>query len=179
MQNCVFSAYGISIQYPPNWGICFDVKNGVGYKNGFVRIEDFIPRKGAQISMSLQWSETLSNSQDFAEQCIQNIEGQYKSRLKKQEVFIRSKELIEFCSIPAAFIETEYVGKIRMFSSKNNQPVYIMHMGFYHEASSRAVVVSVIGVPEIIKEKKDFLRQLMFSVNCTGDKFEDGIKCTA
>ncbi len=171
MQNCIFSAYGISIQYPPNWRIFFDVKNGFCYQSGLVRIEDFIPKKGAQISMSVQWSEAVSDPQSFAAQCVGNIEAQYKNRLKKRELSIHTKDIIDFCTVPAAFVESEYVGKIQMFSNKQNQAVYIMHLGFYHEASARAVVVSVIGIPEIIKAQKEFLRQLMFSASCSGERF--------
>ena len=63
----LFSIYGISIEHPKSWKLCFDPKRGVSYESGFFRIEDFVPRKGAQLSLSLNWEAVSSDNTTFAQ----------------------------------------------------------------------------------------------------------------
>ena len=50
-EKTLFSIYGVSIEHPKDWKIFFNPKRTFDYTTGFFRIEDYIPKKGAQVSI--------------------------------------------------------------------------------------------------------------------------------
>ena len=56
-EKTLFSIYGVSIEHPKDWKIFFNPKRTFDYTTGFFRIEDYIPQKGAQVSLSINWEK--------------------------------------------------------------------------------------------------------------------------
>ena len=56
-EKILFSIYGVSIEHPKDWKIFFNPKRTFDYTTGFFRIEDYIPQKGAQVSLSINWEK--------------------------------------------------------------------------------------------------------------------------
>lgn len=161
----LFSVFDISIEHPKNWKIIFSPKTPPDYDNGFIRIEDFIPRKGAQVSLSINWQKVPENSVNFASSYCENIRNQYGKQLKKSSYELETVEIIDFRGKKAAFLITEYQGNVSLMNKKNVESVRTIQLAFYDETTSRAVVSSIIGIPELVKEKEDFLKSLVLSVN--------------
>ncbi len=170
MGDYIFSAYGISIMHPSQWRVFFDTKRGFQCRDGFIRIEDSAGKKGAQISLSITWATVSGEPDSFIHRYNENILEQYTQHFKKRAYEIYFMDKILFRNQPAAYIESEYKGGQSLVSRKKDLPVYTMQLAFYHEASGRAVVGTVLGIPEIVKERKRELRELLFSINCTGDQ---------
>ena len=82
MEKAVFSIYGVSIEHPMDWKIFFDPKRGCSRSTGFFRIEDFVPQKGAQLSLSLNWEKATSDNESFAHQYAEHIAQEYLVKRK-------------------------------------------------------------------------------------------------
>lgn len=165
-ENLLFSIYGISIEHPRDWKIFFDPKRAFDYTTGFFRIEDYVPRKGAQISLSINWEKVPSENEGFAQQYCENIRAQYKKQMKKTPFQVEAMDILDFLDGQAAYIVSEYRASPGLMKKKSDGPVRTMQLAYYDEASGRAVVSSVIGRPETISAQEDFLRGLLFSVRC-------------
>lgn len=166
MERTLFSIYDISIEHPKSWKLCFDPKRGVTYNSGFFRIEDFVPKKGAQLSLSLNWEAVESTNEEFAENYYANIRQQYARQLKKTPYDIETMEVVDFCGGKAAFVVSEYRASLGLVKRKSDAPVRVLQLAFYDEESGRAVVSSLIGRPDNVRENEETLRELVFSVSC-------------
>lgn len=162
----LFSIYGVSIEHPKTWKLCFDPKRGVSFQSGFFRIEDFVPKKGAQLSLSLNWEEVPGTNEDFAEKYYENISKQYAKQLKKTPYELETMEIIDFCGGKAAYVVSEYHAALGFIKRKSDAPVRVIQLAFYDEESGRAVVSSLMGRPENVQENEEALRELVFSVSC-------------
>ena len=67
-EKTLFSIYGVSIEHPKDWKIFFNPKRTFDYTTGFFRIEDYIPQKGAQVSLSINWEKVPGDNESFARQ---------------------------------------------------------------------------------------------------------------
>lgn len=166
----VFSVYGISIEHPKRWKICFDPKRAFQFESGFVRIEDFIPRKGAQISLSVNWEKADGDNESFARMYSENISAQYQKQMKKSPYQIEANEIIDFLDGKAVYIVSEYRASPGLVRKKSDGSVRTIQLAFYDEASGRAVVSSVIGFPDKVTEIEEYLHELIFSVKCHSDE---------
>lgn len=166
MEKAVFSIYGVSIEHPMDWKIFFDPKRGCSRNSGFFRIEDFVPKQGAQLSLSLNWEKARGDNESFAYQYAENIAQQYQKQMKKAPYQIEQMEVIDFQGGKAAYIVSEYRGSPGLVRRKTDRPVRTMQIAFYDDVSERAVVSTLIGRPERVLEEEDFLRELVFSVSC-------------
>lgn len=162
----LFSVYGISIAHPKTWKLCFDPKRGVSYNSGFFRIEDFVPRKGAQLSLSLNWELLPGDNGNFAEKYCENIGQQYKVQMKKSPYQMERVEVIDFCGGKAAFVVSEFRGSLGLVKRSSDAPVRVIQLAYYDVASGRAVVSSLMGRPELVREHEAPLQDLVCSVRC-------------
>lgn len=162
----LFSVYGISVAHPKTWKLCFDPKRGVSYSSGFFRIEDFVPRKGAQLSLSLNWEQLPGDNESFAEKYCENISEQYKVQMKKSPYQMERMEVIDFCGGKAAFVVSEFRGSLGLVKRASDAPVRVIQLAYYDEDSGRAVVSSLMGRPELVRENEDLLQDLVYSVRC-------------
>lgn len=165
-ERTLFSIYDISIEHPKNWKICFDPKKGTDYTTGFFRIEDFVPRKGARISLSLNWERLPGSNEEFASRFCENISAQYQIQLKKTPYRIETMDVIDFQDGKAAFVVSEYRASLGLVKRKSDSPVRVIQLAYYDEASERAVVVSLMGHPDLVTEHEPLLRELVFSLRC-------------
>lgn len=167
-ENLLFSIYGVSIEHPRDWKIFFEPKRAFDYTTGFFRIEDYIPRKGAQISLSINWQMVPSANESFACQYCSNIQAQYQKQMKKTPYQVVTADIIDFLDGKAAYVVSEYLGSSGLVKKKTDSSIRSLQLAFYDEESQRAVVSSVIGKREKIAEEEDFLRGLVFSARCQG-----------
>ena len=165
-EKTLFSIYGISIEHPKSWKICFDPKRGTDYTTGFFRIEDFVPRKGARLSLSLNWERLPGSNADFASRFCENISQQYRIQLKKTPYRIETMEMIDFQGGKAAFVVSEYRATLGFVKRRSDPPVRVIQLAYYDEVSERAVVASLMGHPDLIVEQEPLLRELVFSLRC-------------
>lgn len=166
LDRTLFSIYDISIEHPKSWKICFDPKRGVNYNSGFFRIEDFVPQKGAQLSLSLNWETIPSSNEEFAENYYENITKEYARQMKRTPYEIEIMKVIDFHDGKAAFIVSEYHATLGFVKRKSDAPVRVIQLAFYDEDTGRAVVSSLMGRPENVREHEELLRELVCSVSC-------------
>lgn len=169
-ERTIFSIYDISIEHPKEWKLCFDPKRGVSYESGFFRIEDFVPGRGAQFSLSLNWEKASGTNESFADSYCENISKQYNKQFKRSPYEMEVIETIDFCGGKAAFVVSEYHATLGFVKRKTDAPVRVLQLAFYDEESGRAVVSSLIGNPETVHENEEALRELVFSVACRSPK---------
>ena len=174
MEKAVFSIYGVSIEHPMDWKTFFDPKRGCSRSTGFFRIEDFVPQKGAQLSLSLNWEKATSDNESFAHQYAEHIAQEYQKQMKKTPYQIERMEVIDFQGGKAAYIVSEYRGSPGLVKRKTDGSVRTIQLAFYDDPSQRAVVSTLIGRPERVSEEEDLLRELVFSVRCGRLETEDG-----
>lgn len=165
-ERTLFSIYDISIQHPKSWKLCFDPKKGTDYTTGFFRIEDFVPRKGARLSLSLNWERLPGVNADFAARFCENISSQYKIQLKKTPYRIETMETVDFLEGKAAFVISEYRAALGFLKRRSDPPVRVIQLAYYDEPSQRAVAVSLMGHPDLVKAHEPALRELVFSLRC-------------
>ena len=165
-EKTLFSIYGVSIEHPKDWKIFFNPKRTFDYTTGFFCIEDYIPKKGAQVSLSINWEKVPGDNESFARQYCDNILMQYQRQMKKAPFQVETMEVIDFMDGKAAYIVSEYRASPGLVKKKTDGSVRTMQLAFYDENSGRAVVSSVIGLPDKVAEEEDFLRELVFSVRC-------------
>lgn len=165
-EHAKLSMYGISIEYPVNWGFGIDPKDPPSNLGGYFRLEDFVPKKGARISMGVNWQKQPSNNQSFAEKYRANLEKQYKKQFKKTHYEINALDEVDFLGNKAVYIESSYIGIKGLVKSKSDRPVKTMQLAYYDDPTQRAVVVSIVGEPDSIDLNYKTLRELMFSVRC-------------
>ena len=91
---------------------------------------------------------------------------QYQRQMKKAPFQVETMEVIDFMDGKAAYIVSEYRASPGLVKKKTDGSVRTMQLAFYDENSGRAVVSSVIGLPDKVTEEEDFLRELVFSVRC-------------
>lgn len=75
-------------------------------------------------------------------------------------------EVVDFCGGKAAFVVSEYRASLGLVKRKSDAPVRVLQLAFYDEESGRAVVSSLIGRPDNVRENEEALRELVFSVSC-------------
>ena len=80
----LFSIYGISINYPKSWKVFFNPKQAFDYNTGFFRLEDYIPRKGAQISLGINWEKVSGDNESFVSKYCEKINEQFKKHCTRQ-----------------------------------------------------------------------------------------------
>lgn len=165
-QMTLFSIYGVSIKHPADWRIFFDPKRPFHWDTGFFRIEDYVPRKGAQLSLSLNWEKAPGDNETFARQYCENIAGQYQKQLKKTPHRVERMEVVDYLEGKAAFIVSEYLGSPGLMKKKTDEVVRVLQLAFYDEDSGRAVVSSVMGRVERLCEQEALLTELIFSTRC-------------
>ncbi len=163
-EKLLFSIYGVSIEHPKNWKIFFSPKRNVDYSSGFFRIEDYIPKKGAQLSLSINWEKAPGDNESFAHQYCSNLTEQYEKQLKKTPHQIETMEVVDFQGGKAAYVVLEYKASPGLVKKKSDAPVRILQLAFYDEVSGRAVVSSIMGRPETVMADEDFFLDLVFSV---------------
>lgn len=165
-ERTLFSIYDLSIQHPRSWKLCFDPKRGTDYTTGFFRIEDFVPRRGARLSLSLNWERLPGRNADFAERFCENISSQYKIQLKRTPYRIEAMETVDFLEGKAAFVLSEYRAALGFVKRRSDPPVRVLQLAYYDEPSQRAVAVSLMGGPELVTAHEPALRELVFSLRC-------------
>lgn len=166
MERTLFSIYDVSIEHPKSWKLCFDPKRGVTYNSGFFRIEDFVPKKGAQLSLSLNWEAAESTNEEFAENYYANIRQQYARQLKRLPMTLKRWRSWISAVGRRPFVVSEYRASLGLVKRKSDAPVRVLQLAFYDEESGRAVVSSLIGRPDNVRENEEALRELVFSVSC-------------
>jgi len=166
MENCLFSVYGISIRPPLDWRVYLVPKRGFNLMGGFIRIENYVPGVGAEISMSINWDTVPSDSESFPKRYCETIEAQYQKQFKKSQSYgIESSGIINHYGIPAAYVISNCSGsQLLVHNKKDRQEVRVMHLAFYHESTGRAVVGTVIAKKEIIEKQEEFLKSLLFTL---------------
>ena len=164
-ENTLLSVFDISIEHPRNWKIIFSPKTPPDYNSGFIRLENFIPRKGAEVSVSVNWQKSENNNEDFARNYCDKIKEEIKKHMKKKQYTLEKSEIIDFRGAKAAYVVTEYKAGLGLVKKSGDIPVRTIQLAFYDESTKRAVVSSVIGLPEVVRSKEDLLKQLVFSVN--------------
>jgi len=164
-ENTLLSVFDISIEHPRNWKIIFSPKTPPDYNSGFIRLENFIPRKGAEVSVSINWCKADSTNEGFALSYCEKIKDEYKKHMKKKPYTLEKAEMIEFRNGKAAYVVTEYKAGLGLMKRSGDIPVKTIQLAFYDESTNRAVVSSVLGIPELVKDREDFLKSLVFSVN--------------
>lgn len=164
-ENTLLSVFDISIEHPRNWKIIFSPKTPPDYSSGFIRLENFIPRKGAQVSVSVNWQKSESDNESFAFNYCRKIKEEYAKHLKKKPYTLEESEIIDFRGGKAAYIVTEYKAGLGLIRKSGDIPVRTIQLAFYDEGTKRAVVSSVLGLPELVRNREDFLKKLVFSVN--------------
>ena len=168
-----FSMYDVSIDHPRTWGLYFNPKRPFNYNTGYFRIENPQNRKGADISISINWEKAESENAIFAENYCQNVEKQYKKQLKKENYTIEKAEVIPFLNGKAAYIVSEYQGSMGITPLKAHAPkmqVRSIQLAWYDEVTGRAIVSSVIGKADKVRESEKELGVLVFSARCTRDR---------
>lgn len=163
----LFSIYGVSVEHPMDWLLFFDPKRPFNRTTGFFRIEDYIPKKGANISLSINWEKTPCDNPSFAQRYCENVEAQYRRQFKKEPYLIECSDVIDYLDGKAAYIISEHGANLGIFKKKATEQVRILQLAFYDEGSGRAVVGSVIGSPALIREKELFLKELLFTLRCS------------
>lgn len=166
-ERTLLSLYDLSIQHPKSWKLCFDPKRGTDYTTGFFRIEDFVPRKGARLSLSLNWERLPGDNREFASRFLENISDQYRLQLKKTPYRLETAQIIDFLDGQAAFVVSEYQSALGLVRRKSDPPVRVLQLAYYDESSQRAVAVSLMGHPDLVRAHEPSLRELVFSLNCT------------
>ena len=157
MEKAVFSIYGVSIEHPMDWKIFFDPKRGCSRSTGFFRIEDFVPQKGAQLSLSLNWEKATSDNESFAHQYAEHIAQEYQKQMKKTPYQIERMEVIDFQGGKAAYIVSEYRGSpglgavlltVGLFNAITPRTSWYLSRGWYYknaEPSEAALFVCRAG----------------------------------
>ncbi len=163
-EKVVFSIYGLSIEHPKNWNIIFSPKTPPDYNNGFVRIEHFIPKKGADISMSINWQKIETDGDNFASAYCDKIAEQYKKQMKKKHFSIDNKEIMELADKKAAFLSTEYNAEMGLIKKKSKECVKTIQLAFYDRKTKRAVVGTIISTPERLNENYDYFKSMLFTL---------------
>lgn len=167
LNRTLFSVYGVSMEHPMDWLIFFDPKRPFNQATGFFRIEDYVPGKGANISLSINWEKTPSNNASFAERYCENIAEQYRRQFKKEPYTIESLAVIDYLDVKAAYIVSEHGANLGILRKKATGQVRILQLAFYDEHSGRAVVGSVIGRPGLIRKKEGLLKKFLFTLKCS------------
>lgn len=162
----LFSIYGVSVEHPMDWLLFFDPKRPFNQATGFFRIEDYLPKKGANISLSINWEKTPCDNTSFAQRYCENVEAQYRRQFKKEPYIIECSDVIDYLDGKAAYIISEHGANLGIFKKKATEHVRILQLAFYDEKSGRAVVGSVIGRPSLIHEKEVHLKELLFTLRC-------------
>lgn len=162
--TCIFSVYGISISHPKDWSIFFDPKKGFKYEYGFIRIEDYIPRYGARLSMSIEWTVLSNDTENFIVEYSKNIENQYKKQLKKMKYEFEKKELVLLDEKKALFIVSKFEARSGLFNIKKEREVKSLQVVIYENISHRVVVAGIIGTVDEIEKNEEELQALLFSV---------------
>jgi len=165
MDRCCFSTYGVYIEHPLDWRIFLDPKKGFNRQTGFIRIEDYVPKKGAQVSMSVNWARADSDSDSFPETYYQNLQSQYGRQLKKAPHKIESMEIIHQNGQKAAYIVSGYWGAQKLFH-KGDEQIKALQLAFYDDGSSRAVVGTVMGHIAAVEEQEPYLKELLLTLKC-------------
>ncbi len=165
MNTCCFSTYGVYIEHPMDWRIFLDPKKGFNRQSGFIRIEDYVPQKGAQISMSINWAAAESNSEVFPQSYCDHFQSQYDKQLKRSAHEIESLDIIEYNGQKAAYIVSGYLGSNKLFQ-KGNEPVKVLQLAFYDDASARAVVGTVMGRAKAVEEQENYLKKMLLTLKC-------------
>jgi hypothetical protein len=63
-------------------------------------------------------------------------------------------------------VVSQYIASLGLVKSAKDKAVRILQLAFYDEDSRRAVVSSVMGLPERILGQEEFLKELVFSAYC-------------
>lgn len=162
----LFSIYGISINYPKSWKVFFNPKQAFDYNTGFFRLEDYIPRKGAQISLGINWEKVSGDNESFVSKYCEKINEQFKKQMKKAPFNVETIETVDFLDGKAAYIVTEYKASPGLIKKKSDAFVRSLQLAYYDDNSQRAIVSSIIGWNEKVKAEEEFLKELIFSVRC-------------
>lgn len=163
----LFSIYGVSVEHPMDWLIFFDPKRPFNQSTGYFRIEDYVPRKGANLSLSINWEKVPCDNASFAIQYGENIAEQYRRQFRKEPYTIEYLDLIDYLNGKAAFLVSEHGANLGILRKKAIDRVRILQLAFYDEHSGRAVVGSVIGRPGLIREKEERLKEFLFTLKCS------------
>ena len=163
----LFSIYGISINYPKSWKVFFNPKQAFDYNTGFFRLEDYIPKKGAQVSLGINWEKVASDNKSFVSKYCEKINEQFKKQMKKAPFTVETVEEVDFLDGKAAYVVTEYKASPGLIKKKGDAFVRSLQLAYYDENTGRAVVSSIIGWVDKVKGEEDFLKDLIFSVRCS------------
>lgn len=165
VKKYLFSAYGISIDYLADWRIYVDPKMGFDQTHGLVRIEDFKPKKGAAVSLSINWESTDYQGDDFEENFLNNIDGEFQKQFKKGSRYeIKEKEIITNNGQRHFFTRVDFQGSQSIFQKKDDPMVSMMQIGLHDKANERIIVASILTRPEIMVENEELYRELLISI---------------
>lgn len=162
----LFSMYGVSVEHPEDWLIFFDPKRPFNRTTGFFRIEDYVPRRGASLSLSVNWERASCDNATFAGHYRENISGQYRRQFKKGTYDIQHLDTVEYRGGVAVYMVSEHTSSMGIVLKKPTEQVRILQLAFYDDASGRAVVGSVIGHPGLVQVRETALKKLLFTLSC-------------
>ena len=159
-----FSWYGISVECPADWQIGINPKEPPSTLGGFVRLENFVPRKGSDVSLGINWQKQPTTNLEFAENYAKNLEGQFQKQFRKTPYKITTLEVIDFLDGKAVYSESEHIGVQGLVRSKKDQAVKTIQLAYYDEPSKHVVVLSIIGTHEIFETEYEALKEIIFSL---------------
>ena len=169
MGNYVFSAYGISIEHPCSWQVLISPRSNFTKDCGFVKMEAVNSQSESEASLGLRWEKGETTSEEFVESYIEEIDKQYKKKLRKDDKYrIMSKEIIEINGHKGCIIKSNYVGNSKLFdlTGKNNVDIKVVQIAFYCDVTYRVVVGSISAKADKMDEDYDNYLNLLLSIRC-------------
>lgn len=170
MKKDLFSAYGLSVLYPENWGIFISPHKSFTRESGFVKIEEVTDSKKSEVSMGVRWETADTNSEDFMNKYMEEVEKQFKNNLKKNNRYkIYSNEIVQLDCGKAVYTRSSIQASHGIYSMLGkSQKFELMQAAYYCDASARIIVSSISATPEKMEVLSDDLKEILFGVKADG-----------
>jgi hypothetical protein len=168
LSNYLFSAYGVSVEHPSSWQIFISPRNNFTKDDGFVKIEEANTETDSEASLGLRWEKGETTSEKFVDSYLDEIESQYKKKLKKENKYqIISKELIEINGHKGCVVKSNYIGNSGLFNfNGKNIKLKVVQVAFFCENTSRVLVGSITATAEKMDKEYDRLLSILLSIKC-------------
>ena len=167
MSLCRFEAFGIRVNYLPQWRVIPDQSHLFDYSSGFIRFEERPQGKVSQLSFGLRWEYSETTNEEFLEEFRQKIrqESEKKLRGKKSGFRVLRDELAESeTGVPICMMETEYADSQALFKrAAAMKKLRVCNSAFYSDTSHRFIICSLITTPERLEQERELYERLLRS----------------
>lgn len=168
MSNYLFSAYGVSVEHPSSWQVFISPRNNFTRDDGFVKIEEANSEKESEASLGLRWEKGDTTCEKFVDSYLEEIETQYKKKLKKENKYqIISKDIIDINGHKGCIVNSNYIGNSGLFNFNGKDiELKVLQVAFFCDITSRVLVGSISATAEKMDKEYDELLNILLSIKC-------------